>query len=120
MVHLGAAGQLRFKAGKRWRGFPLARCVGDVVTQEADREGAAPTIAPDTARGVQGEHVEEHGVAWGEVPAEDIPGAAIGLDIRQIRQAAFREPLRLAVEEAAWHQPRPKVRAPHELKGGRS
>src|SRR5262245_45813031 len=78
MVHWGTAGQFGFEPGKLWRGLPLARCVSNVVAQETHREGTAPALAANATRGVQGQHVEEHRVAWGEFPAKDVPGAAVG------------------------------------------
>ena len=92
------------------------RANGDphVVSHQPHREGAA---AVARARGrVQREHVERHGVAGLERPAEDRMGGAIRLDVGHLLEGALVEDERAIVEEAARHVPRARsVGAGHEL-----
>ena len=74
----------------------------------------------DPARAVKRQHVEEDGIARLELPADDLVGGAIALDVRQILERSLREPLRLVVHERARHQPRAAVRAGDELERRRA
>jgi hypothetical protein len=56
----------------------------------------------------------------GELPGENLVRAPVHLDIRELREAAFREPLRLVVHERARHQPRTPVRAGDEFDSRRA
>ncbi len=81
--------------------------------------GSAPTTPavgrPDTAGGVQREHVEEDGVARLELPADH--GILLGVlgDRWQLGEGAIREPPGGPVEERAWQVPRSAMRPDDEL-----
>jgi len=89
--------------------------VQHVVAEEAERQHPPPVRTVDTAGGVERQHVEEDGVARLELPADHPEAIRLAVDIREIGEGAFREPLRLAVEERPRHVPGAEVRASHEL-----
>ncbi|MNT06917.1 hypothetical protein D3C72_1416030 [compost metagenome] len=67
---------------------------------------------------MQREHVEADEVARLDVPADDGKALARALDVGQVVEAAFGEPLGVVVHEGARHEPRPLVGAGHELERG--
>ena len=115
MRHRRTGRQLVGQARERWRGDPSARRVAHVVAEPAHREDAAAPVAIHAACGVQCQHVEADHIAGLDLPAQDSQRVALCLDVGQLGQAAVGEPPRLVVHEAARHQPRPAVRAGHEL-----
>ena len=50
-----------------------------IIADEANGECSTPALRAGGA--VQGEHVEEQGIAWFELPPEDREGLTVGLDI---------------------------------------
>ncbi len=94
--------------------------VRHVVTEEPEREHPPSARAIHTTGAVEREHVEEDGVARLELPADDLEGRAVALDVGQLVERAVREPLRLVVHEGAGHEPRPEVRACDELERRRT
>jgi hypothetical protein len=71
----------------------------DVVAEESHREHAPAARSVNTTRGVQGQHMEAHGIAGLELPAQDRKLVAPGFDIRQVGETALGEPFRLGVHE---------------------
>ena len=95
-----------------------------VVAQEAYREHAPAPARLNPACGVQGEHVESHGIARLQRPAQDAVSGrlrvAAGLDVGQFGQRARRKPARLVRHEGARHQPGAAMRAGSKLQRGRA
>src|SRR5689334_3878579 len=83
--------------------------------QVAQRQDPASATEREARRAVHAEEVKEDGVAGLEVVAADVESTSIGLDVRDLDQAAVGKPLCLAQEEGARHQPRPGMRAGHDL-----
>ena len=86
-----------------------------VVTQEAHREHTAAVCALYSTRRMQREHVKAHHVAGLDLPTHDGECSTVGLNVGQVLQAAFGEPLRLVVHEGARHEPWALVRTGHKL-----
>ncbi len=121
-THAGTAGgpSARRPAARRRAPGTAATCPTVAARGPCRRRGSAPTapaggVRADAAGGVQRQHVEEHGVAGLELPADHPEAIRLVVDRRQLGERAVGEPLRLAVEERARHVPRPEVRAGDEL-----
>src|ERR1700712_847491 len=94
MFHWRGFWQLCRKPWEFRRGSPLSRRMPDIVANEPHRKSPATMRTRDAARCMQRQHVETHHVAGLECPAAYIECLTIGIDVRQVRETPFREPLR--------------------------
>ena len=115
MIHRRAGGQLGFEVIEGGRRAPAAWCVPGIGGKVPQRQDPPPTRIAETGRSVHGQEVEEDGVTRLQVESPDVERVAVGLDLRQFRQASLGKPAGLPVQERPRHEPGAAVRAGHQL-----